>query len=187
VSRYVAFLRGINVGGRVVLPMARLRSLFATLGFVQVTTILQSGNVLFEAPPRSTDLLSRRIELALHELTGVEVRVMLRTLHELKTLVRSEPFADISLEVSATRYVTFLSRKSYSKLPLPLVSAQGDVELLRINRLTVITVGRARAGKTGFPNPFVEATLGVPATTRSWNTLLKILDSRVAPAGGGAR
>jgi uncharacterized protein (DUF1697 family) len=186
-SRYVAFLRGINVGGRVVLPMARLRALFATLGFADVTTILQSGNVLFEAPPRSTDLLCRRIEPALHELTGAQVRVILRTLHELEALVRNEPFADIPLEPGATRYVSFLSQKSGTRPSLPLVSAQGDVEILRINRLVVLAIGRTRGGRSGVPNSFIETALGVPATTRAWKTLVKIVDERAGAPDAGAR
>lgn len=184
-SRYVALLRGINVGGRVILPMARLRTLFAVLGFTDVVTVLQSGNVLFDAPSRNADLLRRRIELSLAELTGLEVLVLLRTVHELKALVRSDPFADMALDAEATKYVTFLAGKSAAKLALPLSSPRGEVEILRINRLTVLSVGRPRAGRPGFPNAFIEATLGVSATTRAWTTLSRIVDERTGTTDAG--
>lgn len=186
-SRYVALLRGINVGGRVIVPMLRLRALFAALGFTDIVSVLQSGNVLFDAPSANADLLRRRIELSLAELTGSEVLVLLRTVHELKALARSDPFADIAFEADATKYVTFLAGKSAAKLALPLSSPRGEVEILRINRLTVLSVGRPRAGRPGFPNSFIEETLGVSATTRGWNTLSRIVDvSTGATDTGGA-
>ena len=80
--RYVAFLRAINVGGRVV-KMERLRQLFEELGFAKVETFIASGNVIFESRSQSAPALQKKIESYLHKFLGYEVATFLRTDAEL--------------------------------------------------------------------------------------------------------
>ena len=91
--RYVAFLRAVNVGGRVV-KMERLRQLVAPRGYDDVCTFIASGNLLFGAPARVAASAERRIEAALREALGYEVETFVRPLAELAAIVAASPFGD---------------------------------------------------------------------------------------------
>jgi uncharacterized protein (DUF1697 family) len=92
VVRYLAFLRGINVGGHRV-NMERLRELFAALDFANVSTFIASGNVIFDAPGADTSALEHRIEAHLEQALGYAVDTFLRTPTELAAIVGFQPFA----------------------------------------------------------------------------------------------
>ena len=89
-NRYLALLRGINVGGRNPVPMVDLREVFTAAGFTQVTTYIQSGNVLFTTD-RAGAGLEQQIEARLEQRFGVPIVVMIRSLRQLRSVVRSAP------------------------------------------------------------------------------------------------
>jgi uncharacterized protein (DUF1697 family) len=105
--RYIAFLRAVNVGGRVV-KMDRLRALFETLGFRNVETFIASGNVIFETRSRSPAALEARIERALQETFGFSVATMIRTDAEVAAIARSEPFPRAAMDAARGLHVGFL-------------------------------------------------------------------------------
>lgn len=82
-SKYVAFLRGINVGGHKSVTMDELSRAFVSLGFRNVRTHIQSGNVIFETASANRVALTRQIKKALRQLLGDEVAVFLRTIRSL--------------------------------------------------------------------------------------------------------
>ena len=82
-SKYVAFLRDINVGGHRSVTMDELSRAFVSLGLSNVRTHIQSGNVIFETAPVNRAALTRQIEKALRQLLGDEVAVFLRTIRSL--------------------------------------------------------------------------------------------------------
>lgn len=86
-SRYLALLRGINVGGKNVVPMAELRAFLSGRGFSDVQTYIQSGNVIWEERDTSVDAARERIQSAMQELTGVAIPVMIRTQPEMDRVV----------------------------------------------------------------------------------------------------
>lgn len=90
-TRYAAFLRGVNVGGRKVLKDDLLRC-FTDLGFTEVTTFLQSGNVVFESALDDVGVLRRRIEAGLAQQFGMPVITFVYPLSEIKTLIEQYPF-----------------------------------------------------------------------------------------------
>jgi uncharacterized protein (DUF1697 family) len=90
-GRYVALLRGINVGGRNLIKMAELRARFEDHGFKNVATYIQSGNVLFESGERSSAKLSRRIEDMLADTFGYQASVVLRSRRQLRSAVEGAP------------------------------------------------------------------------------------------------
>jgi uncharacterized protein (DUF1697 family) len=96
VSRHVALLRGINVGGKKKVAMAELRALVAGLGHTDVATYINSGNVVFAAaaPDAGRDELETAIEAAIRAGLGVEVAVLVRTHDELAAAVDANPFPD---------------------------------------------------------------------------------------------
>ncbi len=89
--RFVAFLRAVNVGGRVV-KMGELRTLFESLGLRSVETFIASGNVIFESNGRSVPSLERRIEDHLRKALGYEVKTFVRTDAEVAAIAKYKPF-----------------------------------------------------------------------------------------------
>ncbi len=108
ILRYVAFLRGINVGGHRV-KMDRLRDLFTALEFSNVATFIASGNVTFEAPASDATGIEKRIEAHLEQSLGYEVDTFLRTPADLASIVAFRPFACEDVQVPGhTLHVAFL-------------------------------------------------------------------------------
>ncbi len=121
-TEYVAFLRGINVGGHMLVPMERLKQAFESLRFTNVQTVLASGNVLFQAPPTAVGTLGKRIEKTLETRLGKKIGVLVRSLDRLQRLAASEPFRDADVSPETRLYVTFLpegqkATRSTSKSP----------------------------------------------------------------------
>src|SRR5262245_31349362 len=166
----VALLRGINVGGRNSVPMAGLRSLLQDkLGLEDVTTYIQSGNVLFRSrTPVKT--LPGRIEDAIADAYGVRPTVVLRTPAELETIVESIPFTD-----TAKAHVVFLERKPTATAAARLDPdrSPGDAFEL-VGRELYLHLGNG-AGRTRLTGDYLERTLGVRGTQRNWNTVVKLL------------
>lgn len=108
--RYVAFMRALNVGGRIV-KMDLLRKLFEELGFTDVATYIASGNVIFHSPETDTGKLERTINAHLEESLGYVVGTYIRTPAELATIAAHRPFPDAELDAPGhTLYINFLPR-----------------------------------------------------------------------------
>jgi uncharacterized protein (DUF1697 family) len=163
---WVALLRGINVGGRNMVPMAELRLLFEQNGCGAVSSYIQSGNVLFtsEAP----DLT--KLEEAVEHTFGVSSPIVLRTSEELARLAGSHPFG---ADTSQT-YVAFLGQApadasvldSLDFVPDRLEVAGSDVYLQYPN-------GVQGSRLTG---AVLERRLGVTATLRNWRTVNRLAE-----------
>ena len=172
---YVAFLRGINVGGQKLMSMAKLSRAFEKLGFKNVRTYIQSGNVIFETGRANRDTLSRQIEQAMRDLFGDDVAVFLRTFQEIESIIALYPLGGKSTDTKVNLYVSFTSRKISGSPALPFFSAKKDVEIILIRDCDVFSISHEIGGKYGFPNVFIEKEFKVQATTRNWTTINKIL------------
>src|SRR5579862_340475 len=106
---YISLIRGINVGGHKTLKMDELRKAVEALGFEQVRTYVQSGNLVFRAPKQSTAAVSTKIEAAILKKFGHEVSVITKTPEELKTAIDKNPFLKNKAIAEEKLYVTFLS------------------------------------------------------------------------------
>ncbi|MCX6560769.1 MAG: DUF1697 domain-containing protein [Candidatus Aminicenantes bacterium] len=175
-TRYVAFLRAVNVGGHATLKMESLRRAFMALGFENVRTLLASGNVVFEAgePAAAGEAMTARIEGHLRDKLGLGTMVMLRTRREIEKLVQRDPFGDEASGRAIEYYVAFLARKPKAGYDLPIVSAKDGLELFSVEGREAFLIRRRVIGRYGSPNDLIEAKLGVAATFRNWNTVLKI-------------
>lgn len=174
--KYVAFLRGINVGGKKVIKMEALTRVFASLGFKNVRTFIQSGNVIFETAEANTHVLARKIEKKLHQSLGYEVPVVLRTFAQLGDILRLNPFKTVKPGSDVMMFVTFLVAEPDSKPRLPLISFTENLEIVAIrDGAAFILCRRKKSGSFAFPNNFLEKQLGVSATTRNWTTVNKII------------
>ncbi len=172
--RFVAFLRGINVGGRAVVK-EKLREIFALLGFQNISTCKQSGNVVFEADTADAQELQVKIENKLRSSLGYEVAVFLRTISQLKSLINLDPFKNQHTEGSSF-LVTFLETMPVNlQLPLPLTIPKSTAQIISAEGTEVFSVTHG-GGEGALPNPFLETKLKVKATTRNLNTIKEIVE-----------
>src|SRR5262245_60213525 len=144
---YIALLHGINIGSNKQVKMEDLRRLFESMGFQSVRTIINSGNVVFEASEVAKGLLVKRIEEELTRAFGHEIPVILRTVSEIQDIADSNPFKKVKVTPEKRLYVTFLSDKPASSLKVPYESPDKDLKILSIQNdavFYVVTVGAKR-------------------------------------------
>lgn len=176
-SKYVAFLRGINVGGHKPVKMDELRKAFEALGFQNLKTVLASGNVLFEAPKAKPLALTRTIESKLEAVFGHKISVLLRSLGEIQELADARPFQNIKVTPQTRLYVTFLSEKPKSELKAPHKSPDKSFTILRVSSSEVCSVlTLSPKAQTTDLMEFLEKVFGRNVTTRNWNTINRILE-----------
>jgi len=161
---YRAFLRAVNIGGRFV-TMERLRALFAGLGFENVRSYIQSGNVFFETGESKREAIARKIEAHIARELGFECPVFLRTVAELEKTLAIDAFKNVKV-LPQTRLAV-----------IPHRSPKGDYELLHATPGEVFVVFHQPDGRPGNPVAYLEKTFGVSATARFHATALKILEA----------
>jgi uncharacterized protein (DUF1697 family) len=106
----ISMLRGINVGGQKTIRMAELQRLYESLGFVQVQTYLQSGNVIFDPSRQDLETLSHDIEAAIQQTFGYPVSVFIRTSGDFQRILVMNPFVHTQPVDLSKLHVTFLSQ-----------------------------------------------------------------------------
>jgi uncharacterized protein (DUF1697 family) len=171
--RFVAFLRGINVGGRIV-KKETLQEAFISLGFEKVSTYKQSGNVIFDTHLADAEEIIGKIEAKLQNTLGYTVPGFLRTLLELKKLVADEHFRGQSGEGSSF-LVTFLASTPIDRqLQLPLTIPKSTAQVISLEGREAFSVTHG-GGEGALPNPFLESKLKMKATTRNINVIHAIV------------
>ena len=171
--KYAAFLRGINVGGNVLVKMADLKQLLETLGFEDVQSVIASGNVIFEARKGDDQSIERKIEAALKKKYKRDIAVMVRSIDELRAMDKSQPFKGVKTTKNTRLYVTFLSDKS---LCIKLPELPADLRIARIREKDVFVVLEVTPKmKTTDSMNLMGKMFGTRITTRNWNTVQRIL------------
>jgi uncharacterized protein (DUF1697 family) len=173
-TKYVAFLRGVNVGGHNIINKNRLLEVFAPLGYRNVAVFKQSGNVIFDSDKLATEV-AEAIQKKLHSALGREIVVFLRTLQQLREILTNNPFPEATVDASSFM-VTFLSAAPTTVPDVPLRIPKSTAEVLQINGTEGFSVTHG-GGEGALPNPFLEKTLKVQATTRNLNTIREIVDT----------
>jgi uncharacterized protein (DUF1697 family) len=171
---YIALLRGVNVGGHN-LKMEQLRARFGELGFSNVRSYIQTGNVFFESGEADRGRLRTMIEARLRSALGYEVPTCLRTLAELEHVIALDPFRDIEVTSDMRLAVNFLAEPAKVDLPLPYRTPDGAYEVVSMTPAELFVVWRLQNGRPGNSYGLIEKQLKVPVTTRFWHTTAKIL------------
>ena len=172
--RFVVFLRGINVGGHIVVK-EKLKEAFASLDFQNVFTYKQSGNIIFETSLANPQDVRVKIEYKLHCLLSYEVAVFVRTISELKNIIDIAPFKDHEKD-GATFLVTFLGIEPPSfPLQLPLTISKSTAQIISTKGTEVFSVAHG-GGEGALPNSFLEAKLKMKTTTRNMNIIREIVE-----------
>ncbi len=175
--RYIALLRGVNVGGRQV-KMERLRALFAELGLAQVRTYIQTGNVFFETDEtdaRDREALTAAIETHLLQALGYAVPTYLRTVPELERTLTLDPFKPLAVTDDMRLTVVFAARPISPTLDLPVWSAKRDMQIVATTEMDAFVVWYLINGRPPADGKFIERALGGPVTSRFLHTTAKIL------------
>jgi uncharacterized protein (DUF1697 family) len=171
---FVAFLRGINVGGHIV-KKEKLQEAFTSLGFQNISTYKQSGNIVFEVDSGRVEEIRKKIEIKLQEALGYKVAVFVRTIAQLKDTIESESFKGQNKE-GTSFLVTFLS-DSPVKFPveLPTIIPKSTAQVISNKGTELFSITHG-GGEGALPNPFIESKLKVKATTRNINIIRELVE-----------
>jgi uncharacterized protein (DUF1697 family) len=173
---YIAFLRGINVGGHKLIKMQELVRIFSALGCKNVRTYQQAGNVIFESRLSSRERLTKKIEATLEADLGYRVPIVVRSLGELRQTIKRAPFKKFEKSKDVMLLVVFLAEDANPKPPLPFISTTENVEIFDVADGVAFCVARRKKnGWFGFPNGVVEKAFKVVATTRQWSTVQNVI------------
>lgn len=173
-EKYVAFLRGINVGGHHKVPMETLRETLKGLEFESVQTLLNSGNILFESAPRDITHLETTISERLQIVFGFPVPTMVLTAASISTLIDTNPFKNIPLTKDTRLYISFLQKDLDIDLKLPWTSDDYSYTILTYSDKTIVSVLDLSISKTPKAMKALEHYFGKDTTTRNWNTINRI-------------
>jgi uncharacterized protein (DUF1697 family) len=170
-TTYVALLRGINVGHAKRIAMADLRSMLEKLGYTDVKTLGQSGNVIVSAGKGKPEAMEKRISTAIKDTFGMDVVFMLRTAAELDEVVAANPFVGRDIPMSDL-HVAFLSEDPPAAKVKALDHAAFAPDAFAFGKRAVYL--RLPNGVMGSTLPDWDKALGVRATQRNWKTTTKL-------------
>jgi uncharacterized protein (DUF1697 family) len=174
VVKYVALLRGINVGGNAILPMAEVRAFFEGMGVGEVKTLLQSGNVVFSGKVADGAALEKKLEAAAKKKFGREIGFFVRDAAERKGIVAGNPFADEAKRDPGRLVVMCLKAAPKKGALAALKAAIVGRETFRAGEGCLYIYYPDGQGTSKFTNALIERKLGTNGTARNWNTVLKI-------------
>jgi uncharacterized protein (DUF1697 family) len=173
-TAYIALLRGINVGGRNVVAMPELRGAVEALGFADVRSLLQSGNLLFEDSRRAATSLEQLLEAAAEEQLRVKTNFFIRTAKEWQTVIARNPFPDEAATDPGHLVIIFSKDAPGTRRVKELQAASAGPEIIRADGRQLYVVYTEGIGRSRLTNKLIEDRLGTPCTGRNWNTVLKL-------------
>lgn len=167
----IALLRGINVGGKNMLPMKDLAGMFEDAGCGNVRTFIQSGNVIFTATSSVSNGLAGVIASKIEKRFGYKAPVVLRTAQQLRDVVSNNPFP----RAEDILHVMFLAdRPSPAKIAALDPNRSGpDAFIVRGQEIYLQLPNRVAASK--LTNAWFDSKLGTVSTMRNWRTVTKLL------------
>ncbi|MEM1326708.1 MAG: DUF1697 domain-containing protein [Bacteroidota bacterium] len=172
-KRYVAFLRGINVGGHHKVPMAELKSELQKMGCQNVVTILNSGNVLFEVEEDTR--LEKQLAARLESKFGFPIPTIVRTFEATADLAHNDPFEGMEVTKNTKQYISFLQQEVDSNVTVPWTSEDGAYQIIEKRGLNIISLLDLSRSKTVKAMKILEDIYGKDITTRNWNTIGRVM------------
>ncbi len=173
----IALLRGINVGGKRKILMADLRELLAGIGFTDVKTYIQSGNIFFNLSNEMSDAeIADAIEKLISDNYGFDVPVVIRSVEEVEQAIENNPFYTGEEENITNLHLTFLKEKPSEENQLKTEEYNYEPDKFVIKNKDVFIFCEGKYHKSKLTNTFFEKKLKVSTTTRNWKTVLKLLE-----------
>ena len=172
-ATHLALLRGINVGGHKMVAMADLRELLTQLGFGEVRSLLQSGNLAFQ-DARTSAQLERLLEAEAQKRLALQVTFFVRTAAEWRAIIARNPFPDQARRDPGHLVVMFFKDAPDRKRVEELTTAIAGPEEVRTEGRQAYIVYPAGIGRSRLTHTLIEKKLGTRGTGRNWNTVLKL-------------
>jgi len=170
----IALLRGINVGGKNMIPMADLRGLLESLGFGDVRTLLQSGNVVFHHDGRSSTQLEELLEVQTELRFKLRVDYCVRSFAELELVIEGNPFKKEAETEPSHLIAMFLKGAVKADGESALRAANKGPETFHLRDRQLYAFYPDGMGNSKFTGALIESRLGTRCTGRNWNTVLKL-------------
>jgi uncharacterized protein (DUF1697 family) len=175
-NTYIAILRGINVSGQNIIKMEVLRRMMEGLGFQEVSTYIQSGNVVFRKENASTTEVLEEITEKMQEEFGFHVPVIVLEAEALDRIIAGNPFAmDPALD-KGQMHVTFLASAPPAFDREAIEAKKQDSERIAFSEHAVYLYCPNGYGRTKLSNDFLEKKMKVTATTRNWRTVCILME-----------
>jgi uncharacterized protein (DUF1697 family) len=178
-TRYVAFLRAVNVGGRVI-KMQVLKKVFESLKFANVETFIASGNVVFETKERDSRKLEKKIEARLREALGYDVGAYVRSVDAVREIARRKPFPESAFTHGAITYVAFLPAAPSPEATRKLEALTTEIDEFRVTGSELHWLCRKELEGRRSAGPPLEKVTGMKATVRNSNTVTRIAEKYCA-------
>jgi uncharacterized protein (DUF1697 family) len=176
---YLALLRGINVSGKKIIKMEELRNLMESVGYTNVKTYIQSGNVIFGSTTRSKEKVAASIEALIEGHYGFDVTVFILDAKDIEKAADNNPFVSQREPEGAGSkklYVTFLSEIPSHENMQKLHEAPIGHDLIEVVDNVLYFKLQTKASESKLSNNLIESKLKLRATTRNWNVTLKLLE-----------
>ncbi len=173
---YISILRGINVSGQKKIKMADLKSLYENMGFQDVQTYIQSGNVIFKTNITKKNEIRQKIQLKIKEHYNFSVPVLILNIGELNAVFLNNPFLNKRKEDISKLHVTFLDEKPKVELVREIENLQSASDEFIVSEKTIYVFCPNGYGRTKLNNTFFEKKLKTTATTRNWKTICKLVE-----------
>lgn len=173
---YAAFFRNLNLGRPNCPTKAQFEAAFMAAGASAATSFLTNGTISFTARTNNTaqNVLARACEL-LREACDLKEPGFIRAMDYLSRLVSCDPFGAVAREGVHACCVSFLAATHGSLAELPTESKRRDVKVLHVTDTEVLSLSLQVGNTPGNPNAFLEKHLGIPVTTRNWNTVVRLV------------
>jgi len=174
-NQYLVLLRGINVGGKNIIKMADLKASFEAMGFANVRTYIQSGNVLIESAEKDKDLLTAKIEAELSKRFNFQARVVVVSQKELAAIIKSAPIG-FGQDDEKFRYdVIFLKEPLTPKEAMKSVSVREGVDTAHAGKQALYFSRLISRASQSHLTKIIGLPVYQDMTIRNWNTTTKLL------------
>lgn len=173
-AKFVSLFRAINVGGNNRVNIAALREIHQKLGFKNISSYLQTGNVVFESDVEQPAQIVQQLTAEFEQQFGFHSEVILRTPNEMQEVIAKNPFLDQPERESKFLLVFFLAAAPTAEAKKALLEYSGPEEIF-ITEKEVYVYYPAGMGTSKFSNVLIEKRLKVLGTGRNWNTTTKLL------------
>ncbi len=170
---YVALFRGINVGGRNMLPMKDLVAFFLDAGCSDAQSYIQSGNVIFRAPPSLVARVPTRVVSAITKRFGIEARIVVRSASELPRVVEDNPYLHTRTDV-ASFHVAFLAEAPSAERVAALDPDRSPPDQFAVRGREIYLALPHGTARSKLTNQYFDSKLGTTSTLRNWRTVLKL-------------
>ncbi|MEY4835999.1 MAG: hypothetical protein RI980_2114 [Bacteroidota bacterium] len=175
-TKYLALLRGINVSGHNMIKMDALKKMLENMGFQNVETYIQSGNVFLESEEENAASIGFKIKQEIAKVFGYDVPVIMVSKSDLELCFKNNSFLKEKACDSKKLYVAFISKELTPSAINELKISNFKPDEAAIDTTRIYIKYAIGAGKTNLDQKYIEKKLNVVATIRNWNTVTKLLE-----------